>query len=109
MIREPLQVRYGIFGLSEGEVCLHCEAHNKGPEASHLVALDGLPESLAVLGVFTLKGIGHQIFVDEDFRVESILLLELLDPDIVVFWLDPSRRHLAVCVNGLCFDVLCMW
>ena len=76
---------------------LHGEAHGEGPEASHLVGLDSLPESLAVLGIFTLEGIGHQVLVDEDLRVESILLFELLDLDIVVFGLDPGRRHLVVC------------
>jgi hypothetical protein len=38
--------------------------------------------------------------------VESVLLLQLLDFDIVTLWLDPSRRHLAVCVNGLCVMVM---
>jgi hypothetical protein len=83
---------------------LHGEAHDEGPEASHLVAQNCLPDSLLVLGVFTLEGIGHQVLVDEDLRVESVLFLELLDFDIVALWLDPGRRHLFVCVNRL--DVL---
>jgi hypothetical protein len=80
---------------------LHGKAHDKSPEASHLVAHNCLPDSLLVLGVLTLEGIGHQVLVDEDLRVESVLLLELLDFDIVAFWLDPGRRHLDMCVNGL--------
>lgn len=101
MIREPLPVRYDIFAQSERRVYIHGETHDKSPKTSHLVALDGLPQSLAVLGVFTLESIGHQVLVDEDFRVESVLLFELLDADIVVLCLDPGRRHLAVCVNGI--------
>jgi hypothetical protein len=89
---------------------IHGETHDKGPEASHLVSLDCLPESLTVLGVFTLEGIDHQVFVDENLGVESVLLLQLLDFDIVTLWLDPSRRHLAVCVNGLCtMVVICLY
>jgi len=61
-----------------------------------------------MLSVFTLEGIGHQVFVDEDLGVESVLLLELLDFDIVTFRLDPSRRHLDVCVNGLCGSTVCL-
>jgi hypothetical protein len=87
--------------LSQRGRYLHGETHDEGPEAGHLVGLDCLPESLAVLGVFTLKGIDHQVLVDEDLGVESVFLLQLLDFDIVTLWLDPSRRHLGVCVNGL--------
>ena len=85
---------------------IHGETHDKGPEASHLVGLDSLPESLIVLGIFALKGIDHQVLVNENLGVESVLLLQLLDLDIVTLWLDPSRRHLAVCVNGLCVMVM---
>lgn len=88
--------------LSQRGSYSHGETHDKGPEASHLVGLDSLPESLAVLGILTLEGIEHQVLVDEDLGVESVLLLQLFDADIVALWLDPSRRHLAVCVNGLC-------
>jgi hypothetical protein len=59
-----------------------------------------------VLGILTLEGIDHQVLVDEDLGVESVLLLQLLDLDIVTFWLDTSRRHLAVCVNGVCVTVM---
>lgn len=90
--------------LSQRGSYSHGETHDKGPEASHLVGLDSLPESLAVLGILTLEGIEHQVLVDEDLGVESVLLLQLFDADIVALWLDPSRRHLAVCVNGLCDD-----
>ena len=76
--------------LSQRVEYLHGETHDKGPEASHLVGLHCLPESLAVLGILTLKGIEHQVLVDENLRVESVLLLQLLDFDIVTFWLDPS-------------------
>lgn len=93
--------------LSEGRIYIHGEAHNKGPEASHLVTLDGLPDSLAVLGVFALESIAHQVLVDENLGVESIFLLELLDFDIAVLWLDPGRRHLAVCVNGIRVLIVC--
>ena len=92
--------------LSQRGEYLHGETHDKGPEASHLVGLDCLPESLAVLGILALEGIEHQVLVDEDFGVESVLFLQLLDFDIVTLWLDPSRRHLAVCVNGLCVMVM---
>jgi hypothetical protein len=80
--------------MQQGRLHLHGEAHAEGPEASHLVAHNRL------LGVFTLEGVGHQVLVDEDLRVESILLLELLDFDIVALWLDPGRRHLVVCINN---------
>jgi hypothetical protein len=86
--------------MQQGRLHLHGEAHAEGPEASHLVAHNRLPDSLLVLGVFTLEGVGHQVLVDEDLRVESILLLELLDFDIVALWLDPGRRHLVVCINN---------
>jgi hypothetical protein len=85
---------------------LHGKAHDKGPEASHLVAHNCLADSL--LGVLALKGIGHQVLVDEGLRVESILFLELLDFDIVALWLDSSRRHLVVCINGSSVLVLFM-
>jgi hypothetical protein len=65
------------------------------------VAHNRLPDSLLVLGVLTLESIGHQVLVDEDLRVESVLVFELLDLDIVTFWLDPGRRNLVACVNGL--------
>ena len=83
---------------------IHGETHDKGPEASHLVGLDSLPESLIVLGIFALKGIDHQVLVNENLGVESVLLLQLLDLDIVTLGLDAGRRHLAVCVNGSLCD-----
>ena len=47
------------------------------------MGLDSLPESLIVLGIFALKGIDHQVLVNENLGVESVLLLQLLDLDIV--------------------------
>jgi hypothetical protein len=66
------------------------------------VTLDGLPQGLLVLRILALEGISHQILVDEDLRVEGDLFLELLlDFDIVLLGLDPSRRHFGVSVDGL--------
>jgi hypothetical protein len=87
---------------------LHGETHDEGPEASHLVGLDCLPQGLIMFSVFTLEGIGHQVLVDKDLGVESVFLFQLLDFDIVTLWLDPSRRHLVVCVDGRCASMICM-
>lgn len=73
---------------------------HEGPEASHLVALHSLPHGLLVLGVLTLERIAHEVLVDQDFRVKSVLLLKSLDVDIVALVVAGLRHVGAVsCVE----------
>lgn len=67
----------------------------ESPHASHLVALDGLANGLLVFGIFTLEGVAHEILVDQDIGVESVLLLEGLHFDIIALRFDAGRRHLG--------------
>jgi hypothetical protein len=51
---------------------------DEGPEAGRGVQLDCLPNAHLVLAILRIVGIGHELCVDQDLRVASVPLLELV-------------------------------